>query len=876
MSNESSRKKKAVVSGDLAIDWNVALTTNASDNIHNPEKWKDTGAIAHMQYGGSALLASIIKSIALDLEKESQQAWEIFDVDVNQNCLAPHQKNYHHSHAIWHYYAPPFPAWRVKEFLGISKGNMEQVARWHKINEEPCQADLVVLDDADLGFRDCKELWPKAILELHPSTWILLKIARPIACGALWDYLLEHFADRLIVVMSANDLRRTEVQISRELSWERTSRDLYWELTHNPKVNSLSQCAHIIVSFDTAGAFHLSKNSSKNGAQGKELYQAALFFDPLIVEGMWSQQFPGGMIGYTSCLTAGIANQLMLDPSSPSIDKGIQSGLSAMRMLHQKGYSFFQHPQHGNQLSFPLETIVQELSRPSICFENSRIPFPNRNANFMEKSDKKSMQFEKWSILQDCCDSLKKVAHHIVMDGVEKALVGVPIGKFGKLVTADRREIESFRSIRSLIGEYCEQRQHKPLSIAVFGPPGSGKSFTVSQIAQSSSPDDIIPLSFNLSQFNTIEDLYDAFHRIRDTALKGKIPLVFWDEFDCIFNQKPMGWLRYFLAPMHDGTFQEGQIVHPIGRSIFVFAGGVYSSLNEFVNTSGVEDFSMVKGPDFISRLKGYVDILGPNPNLADQGKEDPYYLIRRSIILRVLLELNVPQIFSSYKGMKRPNIDQGVLRALLHVSSYKHGVRSIESILSMSSLSGKSSFERSSLPPEAQLKLHVNGNEFLYLVKHLELEGEILENITQSMHQVYLSQSKKEGWKYGEIKNNEEKISPFLKPYHELHETLKEKCRDKIRNLPTVLMAAGYILVPMKSQDQAYCFSSKELGKLAQLKHHLSTKQYSDQFNLKQSWKNLPGELQKEEIKLLSEMPDILAKAGYAVIKIDEDESFE
>ena len=34
---------------------------------------------------------------------------------------------------------------------------------------------------------------------------------------------------------------------------------------------------------------------------------------------------------------------------------------------------------------------------------------------------------------------------------------------------------------------------------------------------------------------------------MRDEALRGKIPLVFWDEFDSSLEGMPLGWLRYFL-----------------------------------------------------------------------------------------------------------------------------------------------------------------------------------------------------------------------------------------------------------------------------------------------------------------------------------------
>ena len=49
-----------------------------------------------------------------------------------------------------------------------------------------------------------------------------------------------------------------------------------------------------------------------------------------------------------------------------------------------------------------------------------------------------------------------------------------------------------------------------------------------------------------------------------------------------------------------------------------------------------------------------------------------------------------------------------------------------MESILAMSQLAGKNAFERSSLPSESQLDLHVNGLEFLSLVQRIVLTPEI------------------------------------------------------------------------------------------------------------------------------------------------------
>lgn len=63
-------------------------------------------------------------------------------------------------------------------------------------------------------------------------------------------------------------------------------------------------------------------------------------------------------------------------------------------------------------------------------------------------------------------------------DGSDDLLPYVPTAKFGSLVTADRSEIDSFRKIAHMLKKYLmDGEPKKPFSIAVFGRPGSGKSF---------------------------------------------------------------------------------------------------------------------------------------------------------------------------------------------------------------------------------------------------------------------------------------------------------------------------------------------------------------------------------------------------------------
>ena len=231
----------------------------------------------------------------------------------------------------------------------------------------------------------------------------------------------------------------------------------------------------------------------------------------------------------------------------------------------------------------------------------------------------------------------------------------------------------------------------RPLSIAVFGTPGSGKSFGVTEVAASIAPNLIEKIDFNLSQFQGVNDLIAAFHKVRDIVLNGKLPLVFFDEFDSTFGEN-LGWLKYFLAPMQDGTFREGDSVHPIGKAIFVFAGGTSSTYEGFCGEeikdedkieSFTNTFKNAKGPDFVSRLRGYVNILGPNQT---DKKWDQLFIIRRAMLLRSLLIRKAPYLINDNGEAQ---VDNGIIRALLKIPKFKHESRSMEAILEMSMLSG-------------------------------------------------------------------------------------------------------------------------------------------------------------------------------------------
>jgi hypothetical protein len=308
--------------------------------------------------------------------------------------------------------------------------------------------------------------------------------------------------------------------------------------------------------------------------------------------------------------------------------------------------------------------------------------------------------------------------------------------------------------------------------------------------------------------------LIAAFHQVRDAGLSGKLPLVFWDEFDSTLNNIELGWLRYFLEPMQDGTFLEGQVSHPIGRAIFVFAGGTRATFQEFSQSEmakNLKKFKDVKGPDFVSRLRGFLNILGPNP-LNRSPAADPCHVVRRSILLRSMLKRGCPGLV---KGGKL-QIDEGVLGAFLRVSSYRHGARSMESLIAASTLSGKTFFGRSCLPPFAQLNLHVDGIEFQTLVE--EMDG--MENLAQALHENYCKKLTDRHYVFGDKSDEDKKISNALVSFEQLSEELKEENRRAAKELPRKLAAVGYAILPSREGLPAVEFPPEILERLAELEH--------------------------------------------------------
>lgn len=380
------------------------------------------------------------------------------------------------------------------------------------------------------------------------------------------------------------------------------------------------------------------------------------------------------------------------------------------------------------------------------------------------------------------------VAQNIVLAGTDHLFQNVPVCRYRALSTVDLGEIENYHTIKTLMDEYIYTYDHrsewdispKPISIAVFGPPGSGKSFGVKQIALSRGRFCIS--SLNLSQYHSVSELFAALHQA--LCYDGdRIPLIFFDEFDSELGGVSRGWLKYFLAPMQDGEYTLDGKTQPIQGAVFVFAGATASSFPEFLpgeDEAAVREFQAIKGPDFVSRLKGILNIKGPNPTCVTDKK----HIIRRAMLLRSLILQNVKGICEEETG--RVNISRGLLCALLRVSEFRHGARSIEFILGMSRLAGATRYTPSCLPLEEQLDIHVDVHDFKRKLSFEQVMGDMVEQYAFTAHEKYrqkhLADAKSQGATPKQLSLVQ--AEPEMADWTNLDEFFKEGHRSQIRYL--------------------------------------------------------------------------------------------
>lgn len=682
MPRTTNDSRGILVAGDSTVDWIIAEPSGRSDStIDTRYAWTlKAGPGISAVLGGAALDTRILAAASA----RSGESILVTGPSIPEEILNnPSSTSITRTFASW----SPHPvetgskqtAWRMNRFIGVHPPRdfpSELYAR--EANSEPA---CIVIEDGSLRLRIDESLWPKAAIESDAQ--IVIRQIGSLGTGALWDYLMANAADRTTMLCHVGDLRKEGAAIGQPLSWERTAQDVVDAVHARP---DLAAAKRVVVGLAASGAVIVERDCD-----------AELIFDPRTQEGDWEQSRPGHSHGSNTMVLAALAWEFAKAGAEADVREAVISGIETARVLHTVGYQIASN-ENGVKIGFPIDRIAdsivegQDVDSDIQCVKISADP--------------------DWRIFDSTsAGNFRQAAEQIAIFGVNRVGKEIPLESMGYWSSVDRIEIESMRSLRNIITEYlASPGRQRPLNLAVFGPPGSGKSFAIKQMASVINPhrDRLGSLEFNLSQFQSAAQLPAAMQQIRDLRLREYLPLVFWDEFDSALEGNELGWLVSFLAPMQDGAFVQEGIIRPIGPAIFIFAGGTHSTMDSFKNRA--IELPGAKATDFLSRLRGFVNVLGPNPDSAD----DRTFPLRRAILLRAVLQRQAAQIFEG-EDMR---IDRSLLNAFLDVPAYLHGSRSMEAIIEMSAISNKLKFERSALPAVHQLALHVDADAFMAIVE--------------------------------------------------------------------------------------------------------------------------------------------------------------
>ena len=471
-------------------------------------------------------------------------------------------------------------------------------------------------------------------------------------------------------IVSADKLRAEGAMISKAVSWERTVMNLLWQLRNNgkEKIKDYLCSPRLLVTFGKDGAVYI--------------------------------EIKDGVIQHPAYLYL-------------AHGKNENSNHAALT------------PDEKAEYEQALNSAEGAPKLPGLPYEHEITVLPDGNTQPPETF----VLVEK-----DGTDEVIRMAKAYVL-GDESSLGKLPLLEIGKLRTYDRMEIEAFSIIRNALEDYKNSDDSLPLTIAVFGSPGSGKSFGIKQIANALfNKDEFESETFNVSQFTREDNLADAFRwacKVNDE--QKKLPLLFLDEFDSAdLNGTALGWLKSYLAPMQDGEYYDADGKQKLCKCIIVFAGATSSTFHEFRNPENYKFFIDQKGPDFVSRVKCFIDIAGPNSRTADEKS----YILRRAVLLKG---------FMKKYGIRE--IDESIVQAMLLVPTYHFGARSMETIIKMSRFKD-GVLNPSDLPVGDQMAAHVPVRAFTNLLLQDIIERSTDGEIAKMIHEEYCEDMKAQGKK--------------------------------------------------------------------------------------------------------------------------------
>jgi hypothetical protein len=644
---------------------------------------------------------------------------EIFQIFRKKRPAAEQQ---HHGWFMVHQILPPEGRKKEPEPLGIDDANLEKLSN---------NNGILIIDDGG---------WPPQVAgrikSLNPGSWVI-----GMGIGiAHWEEWAEQFGTRLFLFCRLSDLETTRMEMDSSVTWEtivamslralRTGEIGLWD-----EANQRFRC-HIIVEMFPYGILYGGPNG--------------VFFR--YQEGHLPQKSEPRRKGSVPCHDTLVTSMMAMDfleTGGPDFCRNYfydfsKRVLNNWQLLYDHGYFFsdsLEFPDLDFSSVFPggvpcsyIEAMVDpgfiELPETSADFARSLELVASQLWNEDKKRALRSFFPQKLPVVvgpdtkgTDLVPGpvpvILDVLHHLKEEvSWQKGFDEFRLFHVGNLRTTDPAELDPVITLQNVMNSYVSRETfQRPLCIGVFGPPGSGKSFSVKEVARvigskfETSPFDFF--EFNMTQFDGPEEINSAIEPIRASVARGKVPIVFWDEFDCRYDNYEFGYLRYFLPSMQDGVTYVHGTPYYIGRSIFVFAGGVKASwagMEELLDQKDAGAYQLVKTlkiPDFMSRLRVVLDIDGiaiDDALLQESAAEEQLQDLHRILLKRAFIIAH--QMDTHWKKAARKT--SGLLLRLL-LAHYKFGARSIEAVIEASSASDRLVYGLPELIAPSAARIHAD-----------------------------------------------------------------------------------------------------------------------------------------------------------------------
>ncbi len=570
-------------------------------------------------------------------------------------------------------------------------------------------------------------------LDRNPNLWA---IAMGISV-AYWDQWARQLGERFVLFCRLSDLETTRMEMDCSVNWEtivamclralRTEEVGLWD-------SSVSRFrCHIVVEMFPHGILYigpdavffrhrkgcLPEKSSPRHRGSVPCYDTllpamlamdALRFGGFLFSKNYFFDFSQRVLNNWDLLyTHGYYFKDTLEFPNLDFAKSFPGGYACSFIDNAPDPSFFELP----PLSADFETILDLVASQSWSEEKKRA----LRSFFYFRKQSQGQYGSMDDAGHDYITEIVNVLHDLKEEVNRKNGFGnLPIFQVGHLRTTDPAEIDPVITLQNVMDSYVSKENVlRPLCLGVFGPPGSGKSFAVKEVARviskrfEGNPFDFF--EFNLTQFASPNEINSAIEPVRASVAMGKVPIVFWDEFDCRYDGHEFGYLRYFLPSMQDGVTYVNGIPHFIGRAIFVFAGGVkasWSGMEKLLEPGDKEAQALMKTlkiPDFMSRLRVVLDIDGieiPDILLRDSASNDDLCELRRILLKRAFIIAH--QMDTHWKKAARKT--SGLLLRLL-LSRYKFGARSIEAVIEASRASDRLVYGLPELIPPSAARIH-------------------------------------------------------------------------------------------------------------------------------------------------------------------------